>query len=454
MFNLKRTKIGLEVSAQQVQAVEMVPSRRKNRMVNFAIAKIDFTKGDKGVVEAVRTVLSNMKVKPNSKVNVSIDTNDVDMQWINRPTLRDVELGTKLGSGNYQDGEDEIIQDEYSIPTNRLFRKRSAMIRVEANRSLLDKQKNMIESAGFTCGNIDVEPFSLLNGFLASGPVVDSTKSIALVNVGAEKTTVNIVKNKVLYYTKTFSLQWRNLFGKLPEIFNFEANCDQIEVDLSEDDKEVYKIWGDNKNKLIDKLLMSFKLYEYEQSGWVQEVYVCGEIAAYKNFEHYFRHRLGIKVLKWDPANKVSSSKKQKNAMLFRKSSMALTIPIGLASHRFCSLNLRLKTKKKKEASLPKNKKNIFKIVAGLILGFAAIFAIGFFAINSMMYTQKIIPNSFIGKNKAEVRSELGDPVLKDYNYSDDVFDEEWIFYARKNSALVLVIQFKNERVVNSFFKK
>ncbi len=456
LFNEKRS-VGLEINDRYVRAVEMVSTSRRKRLLNYGTAWIDFSRGSEGVPLAVKLLLEDMKVNKKTPVNISAFSREVSLKWANR--LASEEQKTVISGGKPsrntlgKTSPDESMYDDYVLSGRQRSLKKFPVMKVSTPRRVMDKYRNWIQDAGYSCGYVDVQPFSLLNCFLNNEPQVEMGRTVLLLNVGAEVTHINIVRGNVLRFSHELMLVWRNILDLLPPDFDFDCNNAESLKNIPQGEF-IYRLWVKLSNALISDLAKSVLAFEDEQPFRVDEIYVCGRMAKCRNFHLFVRRTLDMKVTLWDPSKGIKLPRKREYCRRFREDAMSAAVAIGLAGFPSFSLT-HARDKNVKSIALPAKKlsrKKLSVLLAGTAITIAAACALFFFGGRLNPFKPSYSPLDYVGMSRGQAEKALGEPFFKDLNIRGKYYDEAWVFRARNNSG-DLVLRFNHGKVIESFFQ-
>lgn len=236
---------------------------------------------------------------------------------------------------------------------------------VSAKKDLINEHLEIIKNAGLTPLIIDVDSFAFLNCFeLNHSP--EPNEVIALINIGAEITNINVYINGTSRFSRDISIAGDTITnaiaGKLNLDFSRAENLKISEgapfVDVGGTDEEtsglaatirgtVEKITGEdigddsqemisqkiirnNLQNLIGEISRSIQFFENQTtSRTVQKVVLGGGTSRMKNIVPFFSKELGLPVEVIDPLRRVSVKNSLANEVSAFKE--MLSVGIGLA---------------------------------------------------------------------------------------------------------------------------
>ena len=213
VFGKKDNLVGLDIGSRSIKAAEIVETKRGNTLKN--LGSIDIAHGvieegtindPESVAESIQQLWKSSGFKE-SNVAVSIGGYSVIVKKIIVQTMAEEQLQETIHFEAEQyipfDISDvnldfQILGESESNPNQM------DVFLVAAKKEMVDDYINLVNLAGLNACTIDVEAFALQNTFEAN---YDTQKeNIALIDIGASKTSLNILKNAASVFMRDVSL--------------------------------------------------------------------------------------------------------------------------------------------------------------------------------------------------------------------------------------------------------
>lgn len=211
---MARNCIGLDLGSSSVKLIQLKPGRGSAQLLNFGVEPIprdavsDGTIVNRGVVvEAIKNLVTRLKIKQKDAA-VAISGNAVIIKKIFVPAMDPEEL------------EEQIpLEAEHHIPFTRAdvdidFQPLSGknpqgqmeILLVAAKREVVSSYLDVLREAGLNPAVGDVAAFALQNSFehAYEGDFGDD-QAVALINIGASLSTINIVVGGQSAFTRDVS---------------------------------------------------------------------------------------------------------------------------------------------------------------------------------------------------------------------------------------------------------
>ncbi len=212
-FGKKEHLIGLDIGSGSIKAAEIVETKHGGTLKNFGIIDIAHGAIEEGTINNPETVAESLQQLFKSSgfnennVAVSIGGYSVIVKKIVVQTMAEEQLQETIHFEAEQyipfDISDvnldfQILGESESNPNQM------NVFLVAAKKEMLDDYINLMNLAGLNPCIIDVESFALQNSFEASYDA--QNQDVALIDIGASKTSLNILKNAASVFMRDVSL--------------------------------------------------------------------------------------------------------------------------------------------------------------------------------------------------------------------------------------------------------
>ena len=212
-FGKKDHLIGLDIGSGSIKAAEIVETKHGVTLKNFGIIDIAHGAIEEGTINNPETVAESLQQLFKSSgfnennVAVSIGGYSVIVKKIVVQTMAEEQLQETIHFEAEQyipfDISDvnldfQILGESESNPNQM------NVFLVAAKKEMLDDYINLMNLAGLNPCIIDVESFALQNSFEASYDA--QNQDVALIDIGASKTSLNILKNAASVFMRDVSL--------------------------------------------------------------------------------------------------------------------------------------------------------------------------------------------------------------------------------------------------------
>src|SRR4029079_8258818 len=180
------------------------------KITEFGIAEVS---PQVSVPDTINELFSKKNFKTKRVVS-AVSGRFVFVRYISMPVMSDEELvnAAKYELGKYIPVEvDEVLHDSQKLEELAAQEGQEPEMRVllvAAKRTFIDEHVGVLEGAGLQPAILDVDSSALGNAYELSGMInpqaIAAGKLVALVDIGASKTNINIMSDSISYFTREF----------------------------------------------------------------------------------------------------------------------------------------------------------------------------------------------------------------------------------------------------------
>jgi type IV pilus assembly protein PilM len=311
--------LGLDIGSHSIKIVEL-SSNGTNHTIRCvgralvpprAIVDGSIKEPDK-VAEVLKALLGNLRPK-NKYAATSIAGYSVIVKKIIVPYQDEVEIERNLifEAEKYVPFEiEEVYVDFYTLDGERKKNSGTEIFLVAAKREIVDEYAVLMQEVGLSPAVVDVDAFALGNAFEGAGL---STEPTVLVDIGAQKTNINIVLQGISFFAKDMAFGGTQLTEAIQEATGLEyVDAERIKIAGSEDMaimkevtsvcNELCDVWASELKKAIDFYRANSSTEEYPT-----QIYISGGSAFLKGLDMFFDDRIGLPVKLLNPLHGFSA---------------------------------------------------------------------------------------------------------------------------------------------------
>ncbi len=256
--------VGLDIGSHSVKLMQANTGNVKPRLVNMGVAPLPreaFLEGRVAkpeiVAEAIQLLATHLGIKQKT-VAISVSGYDVMIKKIELPTMAEDELDERMHSelGQYIPYNiDEVDVDYQIIDVSKDRPNFMDVLLVAAKKESISDFNNLLKLSGFDPFVVDVDFFALSNSFEVTHGFGD--ERIALLDIGANKSVMNIAYKGVPIFTRSISIGGNQITDSIKDFFN-----------ISFEEAESVKL-GESAGKYPVSNLE--EIFVSTVSGWVTE---------------------------------------------------------------------------------------------------------------------------------------------------------------------------------------
>jgi type IV pilus assembly protein PilM len=213
VFGKKDHLVGLDIGSRSIKAAEIVDSKRGPTLKHFGIVDIPHGAIEEGTIndpetvsESIQQLFKSYNIKENN-VAVSIGGYSVIVKKINVQTMAEEQLQETIHfeAEQYIPFDISDVNLDFQIlGENESNPSQMSVFLVAAKKEMVNDYINLVNLAGLNPCIVDVEAFALQNTFEANYSIQD--ENIALIDIGASKTSLNILKANSSVFMRDVSL--------------------------------------------------------------------------------------------------------------------------------------------------------------------------------------------------------------------------------------------------------
>ena len=234
VFGKKDTLVGLDIGSRSLKAAEISESKRGRELKRYGMTDIPHGAIEDGaindpeaVAEAIRQLFKGYNIKERN-VAISIGGYSVIVKKIAVQTMDEQQLQETIHfeAEQYIPFDISDVNLDFQIlGPNETNPNQMNVFLVAAKKEMVDDYYNLTNLAGLNPCIIDVEAFALQNSFEVGYEPTD--ENIALIDIGASKTSLNILKGNNSVFMRDVSLGCSQVNQKIISLA--DCNFDEAE---------------------------------------------------------------------------------------------------------------------------------------------------------------------------------------------------------------------------------
>ena len=339
MLKPARNLVGLDIGSKFIKAIQLTETDGEFSITGFGMMEIS---PQVSLPDALTDLFAQKKFKT-KRVVTAVSGRFVFTRYINMAAMTDEELTNtaKYELGKYIPVEvDEVLHDSQKLeelPVHEGQDQEMRVLLVAAKRTFIDEHVSMLETAGLLPSVIDVDSFSLGNAYEISGRInsesVRPGQLVALVDVGASKTNINIMSDTTSYFTREFYKGGNDLTEAVSKRLAMETH--EAEMLKREPGGEMDKVQDCTAAPIDDichDINISIDYFENQYDKQVEEVFLTGGGSATVGLLEALEKTVNKPVNRWDPVKSLPLQLDSDAEIELNAASIQGTIALGLAA--------------------------------------------------------------------------------------------------------------------------
>ena len=347
MLGKKKDVIGLDIGSSSIKLVELREGKGGFKLQNVAIsplppeAIVDGALMDSvTIINTIRDLTTASKTKT-KEVVTSVSGHSVIVKKIALPLMTEAELEESIQweAERYIPFDINDVNIDFQIfGTGAENPEVMDVVLVAAKKDIINDYVSVIMESGLNPLIIDIDSFALEN-MLAINYEIEKDETVAIANVGANVTNINILRNNVTAFT-------RDIFRGGNQIT--EEIQRQLHIDYEEAEKTkvgskidlpsqpiIQNILKAASESLAIEIGNSLDFFQstttYEKIG---RLYLSGGGSKIKDFDIILQQHIGIPVEAINPFKKIEYGEKNFDLEYLREIGPLMAVGVGLASRR------------------------------------------------------------------------------------------------------------------------
>jgi len=347
IWGKKKDVVGLDIGCSSIKMVELKEDKNGFKLQNLALsplppeAIVDGALMDSvTIIDTIRDLFNTSRTKTKDVVT-SVSGHSVIVKKISLPLMTEAELEESI----QWEAERYIPFDINDVNIDfQIFGSTSEnpevmdVVLVAAKKDMINDYVSVIMESGLNPVIVDIDSFALEN-MLAMNYDIEKEEAIAIANVGASITNMNIIKNNISAFT-------RDIFKGGNQI------TEEIQRQLHVDHEEAEKIKVGTKVDLTSQPIIQNVLKTASESLAVEignsldffqstttyekisKIYLSGGGSKIKDFDIILQQQIGIPVEVVNPFKKIDYSGKNFDMEYLREIGPIMAVGVGLASRK------------------------------------------------------------------------------------------------------------------------
>lgn len=345
---LKRSKglVGLDIGSSAVKLVELRQKKGEYYLDRLGVeplspeAIVDGSIMDSSlVVDAIHKLNDETKVKT-PQYATSLSGHSVIIKKIQVPAMGEEELGESIQweAEQYIPFDINDVRLDYVVLDTGGGRETMEVLLVAVKRDKVNDYTSVISQTGKTPALVDVDAFAIQNAYEANYDI-DPLKTVALVNMGAAVTNINVIARGATVFWRDISFGGNQYTEALQRDLNLSFEQAEAvkrgETGARFSAADVRQVLDDVSAEMAGEIRKTFDFYTTTSSeGQVDELVLAGGCALTPGLEQVLRDRFQVPVERMDPLRRVHYRPNDFNAEWLQTISPMLAVAVGLAVRR------------------------------------------------------------------------------------------------------------------------
>ncbi len=342
LFRKSKNLVGLDIGSSAVKVVELKDAKGGGyRLVKTGIeplspeAIVDGAIMDASlVVDTVNRVISSLNVR-NNDFATSLSGHSVIIKKISLPAMSSEELAESIRweAEQYVPFDINDVNLDYVVlePGGETM----DVLLVAVKKDKIGDYTSVITQAGKTPALVDVDAFAIQNAYEVNYPV-EPGRVVALVNIGASVTNVNVLSGGNTIFWRDISFggnQYTDAIQKQLSLgFEQADTLKRGEASGEHSLQEILPILRSVSDDLAQELQKTFDFFGATTSTEkIDQLFIAGGCSRIVNLDRQLKDRFGMPVEIMNPFRQIDVSGSSASAEWLNENAPTLTVAVGLA---------------------------------------------------------------------------------------------------------------------------
>jgi len=334
-----KSLIGLDIGSRAIKAVEL--TREGHGFVMTGYGQTEVLSEDQrpdAILEVLRDNSFHTK-----RVVTAVYGKSVIVRYLSMMRMPDEDLrnAIRFEADKYIPFDvEDVVMDSQPFADDGLVdgsENEMRVLLVAVKRALIEDHVSLLNGLGLQPTVIDVDSFAVGNAFeLARGGAFyeeDADRAIALLDIGANKTNINIFYGGTSYFTREIYLAGDDFTHAIAKRLGLDIDsAEHRKREPGEHPEEVMEAVMPSFDDLANEILLSFDYFENQFDREVEEVYLSGGGSFLTGIEEALERTLNRPTHRWDPTEGIEIHDGTVDAGAVQERAGQLAVAVGLAS--------------------------------------------------------------------------------------------------------------------------
>ncbi len=258
LFSKKDHLVGLDIGSKTLKVVDLVETKSGHSLKKIGLLDVPPGVIEEGVIkdpevaaDLIRQLFKNFGVREQN-VAISIGGYSIIVKKINVQTMTEEQLQETIQFEAEQYIPFDIADvnlDFQILGENENNPNQMSVLLVAAKKEMVNDYIDLVQMAGLNPCIIDVDAFALQNIFEMNYALED--ENVALIDIGASKTTLNILKGTTSVFMRDVSLGCGQINQKIVSM----ADCSMEEAEEIKFGEQPDKVGEEDLNEIISSVV-------------------------------------------------------------------------------------------------------------------------------------------------------------------------------------------------------
>jgi type IV pilus assembly protein PilM len=346
IWTKRKNVIGLDIGSSSVKLVELKDGRNGFKLQNLAISPLPPEAIVDGAVMDSVTIIDTVRdlvtaVTKTKDVVTSVSGHSVIVKKITLPLMTEAELEESIqweAERHIPFDINDVNIDFQIVGYGSENPDLMDVILVAAKKDMINDYVSVIMESGLNPVLVDIDAFAVEN-MLAVNYDIDKEDTVAIANIGATVTNINILRNNISAFTRDVFKGGNQITEEIQRQLHIDyEEAEKIKVGKQVDGatqsvlQNVLKEASESLAIEVGNTLEFFQSTSAAQK--ISKLFLSGGGAKIKEFDIVLQQQTGIPVEMANPFKKIEYSEKNFDVEYLREIGPVVAVGVGLASRK------------------------------------------------------------------------------------------------------------------------
>jgi type IV pilus assembly protein PilM len=339
MLKQRKSIVGLDIGSSCIKAVEL--TREKFDYVITGYAQME-VQSEAARQDAIAELMRVAKFR-SKRIATAVSGKNVVFRYIGMPEMAEDKLvqAVRLEADKYipfDVNDVELDAQKLASGTDANGKNEMKVLLVAAKKAVVADHARMLTDLGLQPVAIGVDGFALGNawelGDLVNPGVQEPGRTVALIDLGATKASINILRDNVSCFAREVPMGGQDLTNAIARRLGIEpAQAETLKREPGDQLTVVQEACGQVLEDLGNEVNLSFDFFENQFDGEVQEVWLTGGTALLPFLEESFEKIFEKRTKTWNPIEGLKVKADHVDVEALNQFAPQLAVAIGLAAN-------------------------------------------------------------------------------------------------------------------------
>lgn len=352
LFGARKTLVAIDIGSYSIKLAQIKKSGKGYELLNYGMIMLppdtlldgEIDNPD-AVVEALRSLLKSEKIK-NKNIVLGLSGQSVIIKKISVPLMSEDDLAEMIREEAEQyipfdidevNLDFQIVKTEGELPEEKVEgeeERQMDVLIVAARKDTIQVLLDVAKEVGLKVKVVDLSVFALENSFeINNEPEIDA--SVALVNIGASMTNVNILENGVTAYTKDLAVGGNTISELIQKNLSIGfSDAEKLKLGILFEGftkADVIPHVRAGIENICTELANTFKSFGKLSEHKVSKIYLSGGTCLIDGIDKLIKDHLDMDVEATSAFRNIHYNPKQFDPEYIESMAIVAAIPVGLA---------------------------------------------------------------------------------------------------------------------------